>query len=150
MFRYLSLVRFLLILLCGLLGWQSPLFCRFFLFCFFGGGTVTKSGCLAEIWWSVLSQNPGEVRLIVQEGFRFVHIPVVRMVKFKFLAQFLVDHLPHWIVTMLIICSSSYIILAMRLVLWTSPSNTRYSNRPKLGPDSLLTATATGTAAACN
>ena len=34
-------------------------------------------------------------RLILQDGFRVEHIPLVRMVKFQFLAQFPMDHFPH-------------------------------------------------------
>ena len=46
--KYLSPFLSSLILLCCWLGWQSPLFCRFsFLL------TITRSGCLAGIWWSV-------------------------------------------------------------------------------------------------
>ena len=38
------------------------------------------------------------MRLILQDGFWIVHITLVRMVKFKFLAQFPVDRLPHPVV----------------------------------------------------
>ena len=43
------------------------------------------------------------VCLIIQEGFWIVHIPLVRMVKFQFLAQFPVDHLLHPVVSNLIL-----------------------------------------------
>ena len=68
--------RFLLILLCGLLRQQSPLFCSlpfYFIFVlfhfiylfilyflFFFLLTITRSGRLAEIWWSVcISKSQG-------------------------------------------------------------------------------------------
>ena len=35
------------------------------------------------------------VRLILQDGFWVVHMPLVRKVKFKLLAQFSVDHLSY-------------------------------------------------------
>ena len=43
------------------------------------------------------------VRLIVQDRFLVVPIPFVRMIQFKFLAQFPVDHLPHRVVSSLIL-----------------------------------------------
>ena len=42
-------------------------------------------------------------RLILQNGFRIVQIPIVRMVKFKLLAQFSMDYLPHPVVSCLIL-----------------------------------------------
>ena len=47
--KYLSLFRFLLFSVCGLLGWQNPLFGWFSVFCWH----ITMPGCLAEIRWSV-------------------------------------------------------------------------------------------------
>ena len=41
------------------------------------------------------------MRFILQEGFWFVPVPFVRMVKLQFLAQFLVDHLLHTVVSSL-------------------------------------------------
>ena len=43
------------------------------------------------------------MRLILQDGFRFVHIPSDCMVKSKCLAQFPVDHLPYPVVSIIII-----------------------------------------------
>ena len=40
---------------------------------------------------------------ILQDGFRIVHIPLVRMVKFKFLARFPGDHPAHPVVASLIL-----------------------------------------------
>ena len=91
--------RFLLILLCALPGWQSPLFGRFsFLFFFFFFFfflllllTITVSDRLAEFVY----QTPREVCTFhSKDGFQVVHIPLVRMVIFKFLAQFPMDHFP--------------------------------------------------------
>ena len=65
--------------------------------------TITRSGRLAEIRWSFFSKILEKfVCLIFQDGFWFVQIPFVRIVKFKLLAQFLVDHLPHPVVSSLI------------------------------------------------
>ena len=43
------------------------------------------------------------VRLTVEYRFWFVHKPVIRVVEFKLLAQFLVDHLPHLVESILIL-----------------------------------------------
>ena len=43
------------------------------------------------------------VHLILQDKFLVIHIPFVRMVKLKFLAQFQVDHLDHPVVSSLIL-----------------------------------------------
>ena len=43
------------------------------------------------------------VRVIIQDRFWVVYIPFVCMVKFKFLVQFLVDHLAHPVVSSLIL-----------------------------------------------
>ena len=61
--------------------------------------TITRSGRLAEIWWSVcISKSHRRLCLIFLEGFLVVHIPFVRMVKFKFLAQLTVNHPSHPVV----------------------------------------------------
>ena len=46
------------------------------------------------------------IRLILQDGFWFAHIPYGCVVKFQFLAQFPVDHLPHPVVSSLILLLS--------------------------------------------
>ena len=57
--------------------------------------TITRSGCLGRIWWSVwISKSQNLVHFILQDGFWVVHIPLVQMVKFQFLAHFSVDHFP--------------------------------------------------------
>ena len=43
------------------------------------------------------------VRFIRQEKFRVAHISLVRMVKFKFLGELPVDHLPHLVMSSLIL-----------------------------------------------
>ena len=43
------------------------------------------------------------MRIILHDGFRVVHVLFIHPVKTKFLAQFLVDHLPHPVVSSLII-----------------------------------------------
>ena len=48
--------------------------------------TISRSGRMAEIRWSVCISKS-------QDGFLVVHIPFVCMVKFELLAQFPVDHL---------------------------------------------------------
>ena len=55
--RYFSLFRFLLILPYDPLGRESLLFGRFSLFFFFFFLTITRSSCLAEIWWSDFSSK---------------------------------------------------------------------------------------------
>ena len=45
------------------------------------------------------------VRLFLQDRFKVLHIPFVRMVKFQFLEQFPVDHLSHPVVpSLMLIC----------------------------------------------
>ena len=53
---------------------------------------IIRSCLLAEIRWSVYMSRC-----------RVVHIPFVRMVKFKFLAHFPVDHLAHLVVSYLVL-----------------------------------------------
>ena len=127
--RYLSLFFFFFffffcfpsVLPCGHPKRQSPqfysfVFCFFcfvfftFFFCFFVClfvclfFTITRSGNLAENRWSVcISKSVSFVRLIFLDGLLVLHIPFVRMVKFKLLAQFPVDHLPHPIVSSFIL-----------------------------------------------
>ena len=66
---------------------------------------IIRSGLLAEIWWSVcMSKFPR--RLCVsfsRTGCWVVHIPFLGMVKFKFLAHFLVNHLAHPVVSSLVL-----------------------------------------------
>ena len=102
--------RFLSILLAGHPGRQSQQIGKLFFF-FFCLLTIIRSRRLAKIKWSVCiskSQSSlcvsfsrtdsGFVRLILQDGFW-----VVRMVKFKLLAQFPVGHLLHPVVSSLIL-----------------------------------------------
>ena len=57
---------------------------------------VSRSGCLVEIRWFVcISKSQRSMSFILQDSFWVVHITFVRMVKFKFLAQFLLDHVAH-------------------------------------------------------
>ena len=74
----------------------------FFFFFFFLVLTVSRSSRLAKIKWSVWISKSQLVHLILQEEFWVMHIPFVRMVKFKLLAQFPVDHLPRSVVSRLI------------------------------------------------
>ena len=57
--------------------------------------TITRSGRLAKIRWSVCipKSQRGLCVSFFYDGFWVVLIPFVRMVKFKLLAQFLEDHL---------------------------------------------------------
>ena len=52
------------------------------------------------------------VRVILQDRFSVVHIPLVRMIKFKFLAQFPVDHLAHSVVVSFIPFLFSFVAFA--------------------------------------
>ena len=74
----------------------------FFLFFFFFWFTITRSGSLTEIRWSVCVPEIF-VRLIFWDEFWIVHIPYVCLVKFKRLAQFPVDQLPHPVVSCLML-----------------------------------------------
>ena len=61
--------------------------------------TNISSGHLVEIRWSVcMSKSDRSLCDILQDLCWVVHIPFVRMVKFKFLTQLLVDHLANPIV----------------------------------------------------
>ena len=55
----------------------------------------------ATWWWWYLKIPRIFVYPILQDGFWVVHTPLVRMVKFKFLARFQVDHLLHPVVSSL-------------------------------------------------
>ena len=68
----------------------------FFLFSFFFFLlTLTRSGLLAEIRWSVFSKSKriSYISISRTDSDSF-HIPFGRMVKFQFLAQFPMDYLP--------------------------------------------------------
>ena len=70
-------------------GRQSPLFCRFsFLFL-----TITRSGRLAEIRWSVCISK-SQRRLYFSFSKTESQFCIYHEVEFKLLAQFPVDHLP--------------------------------------------------------
>ena len=65
--------------------------------------TITSSGRLAEIRLSVRiikSQKFGS--FIFQDKFWVVQIPLVLMIKFKLLAQFLANHFPHPVICTLL------------------------------------------------
>ena len=84
-------LHFLLLLLCGLLGQQSPLFGRFSFFCKLSPGLVVWPR-LGDLF---VSENPRKFCVSHFSGwYWFVHIRFVCIVKFKFLVQFPVDHLP--------------------------------------------------------
>ena len=61
---------------------------------------IIRSGLLAEISWSVSMSKSHWSLCVIFSG--VVHIPLVRMVKFKFLAHVPVDHLAHPVVSSLI------------------------------------------------
>ena len=77
--------------------------------------TITWSGCLAEI---CLYLNFPEkfLCLILQDRLRVVHIPLVCMVKFKFLAQFLLDRPLHPVVSSLIVFLSKFVTFAYYVI----------------------------------
>ena len=66
---------------------------------------IIRSGLLAEIRWSVcMSMSIRSLCVLLSRNrYWVVHIPFVRMVKFKFLAHFPVDHLAHPVVSHLIL-----------------------------------------------
>ena len=66
--------------------------------------TIRRFGRLAEIRWSVCISKPERTFCcLLPDGFWFVHLPLVCMVKFKLLAQFPKDYLAHPVVSSLII-----------------------------------------------
>ena len=93
--KYLSLFLFSLFLP----GWQNPLF---------GWFSHSYQLSLVLVFWLRLgdlfvSQNLRKFCVSFFLGrFCFVRIPFGRMVKFQFLAQFSVDHLPHPVISSLI------------------------------------------------
>ena len=92
---------FLLTLFCGQPRQQNTQLSEFSLFLLLLL-IITKSGRNLEIRLYLSIQ--GEfVRLILQDRFWIVHIPFVRVVKFKFLAQFPGDHHAYQIVSIIII-----------------------------------------------
>ena len=60
---------------------------------------ITRSDHQAKNLYLKISEN--FVHLIFQDRFCVVHIPFVHLVKFQFLAQFLVNHLPDPVVSSL-------------------------------------------------
>ena len=87
--RYLSLFSLSFSFTLRLVGTAKSTI-RQVLFCLL---TIIWSSHLAEI--HLYHKIPKKfVCLILQDGFRVVHIPFVCMVNFQFLAQFPVDHLP--------------------------------------------------------
>ena len=98
---YLSF-SFLLNLLCGLPRWLIPLISRFSFFSLVDCHYIWSSDRYYVIY--LYLKIPEKcVRLILQDGFRIVSILLFREVKFKFLAQFPVDHLPHPVVSSLVL-----------------------------------------------
>ena len=73
---------------------------------FFGVGVIImRSSYLAEITWSISIFKFQEFgNPILQEIFWVVHIPFVHMVKFQYLAQYLVDHLYQTVMSILFLC----------------------------------------------
>ena len=73
---------------------------------------ITRSGRLTYMTWPVCcwkSQN--SLSLILQVRFWVLHIPFIRMVKLKFLAQLKVDHLAHPVEFSLFCCVLSILAL---------------------------------------
>ena len=93
--------HFFSILLSGQQGQQSPQYCKFsfffFLFVFF---LFTNIRPRRRLYLKIPEEF---VRLIFQDTCWVVHIPFVCMVKFKFLAQFLIDNLVQPVVSTFII-----------------------------------------------
>ena len=80
---------------------QSPLFGRFSCF-FIDYQKVWSSGrhWVIRLYLKMLQKF---FRLILKDGLRVVHLSLVRKVKFKFLAEFSVDHFPYPVVSSLIL-----------------------------------------------
>ena len=97
--RYYPSFHILSVLSCGQPGQQSRQFskCPFLLL------IIIRSGFLAEIRWSVCMSNTHRYLCVTfLDRYWVVHIPFVRIVKFKFLAHHSEDHLAHPVVSSLI------------------------------------------------
>ena len=95
------------------------------LFCWLSIGLVVWSR-LDDSFVSQILEN--FVHLIFRYGFWVLHIPFVRMVKFKLLALFPVDHLPYAVVSSLILfCAILQHSLIMRLSYFLRIPNSRVS-----------------------
>ena len=92
--------RFLSILLCGKPGQQSS---QFGMFSFFVDYYEVWSSGRDKVIFLYLKIPEEFVCLIFQDGFWIVHIQFIRVIKFKFLAQFPVDYLAHPVVSNLIL-----------------------------------------------
>ena len=90
---------------------QSPLFGRFSFYL-----SSLSSSSSHKIWWSVMYPKIPEnfVGLIFEDRFWVEHIPFVRVIKCKLLAQFPVDHLFHPVLSSQILL---VVVLLLRLVL---------------------------------
>ena len=97
-------------------------FSFFFFFCWLSLGLVVWS----RLGDPFVSQNSRGVCVFnFLDGFCVVHMPLVRMVKFKLLAQFPVDHLPHPFVSNLILFFANLLhsLIIWLIVLSWSPHN---------------------------
>ena len=111
--------RFLWFSRCGLSGRQSPQFTRFPFLCQQSLGLVFWLRLGIYLYLKILMNF---VSLIFLDGFQFEHMPLV---KFLFLAQFPVDHLPHSVVPSVVLFGASLLhSLIMRLIVSSlSPDN---------------------------
>ena len=73
---------------------------RFFFFFYFHSGWSSGWDSLIRFYLKISEKF---VCLVLEDGFWAVHIPLVRKVKFKLLAQFQVDHLSHPVMSSLIL-----------------------------------------------
>ena len=97
--------------------WSSLNFLRISL-----GHTLPPQSCLVLAIWPILddlfvSQNPKEISASHFSRLRFVHIPLVGMVKFKFLAQFSMNQLLYKVVNSLFRLTSVIIVIIIIVVL---------------------------------
>ena len=79
---------------------QSPLFDRFSFFVDYHLAWSSGRDWMIRLYLKIPANF---VRLIFSDGFWIEHIPFFRMVKFKLLGQFTVDHFPHSVVFSLIL-----------------------------------------------
>ena len=94
-----------------------------FLFCFFLLLIVISSGHRAEIRWSAcMSKSHSNLCLILHIRCWVVHIPFLRMVKFKLLAQLPVDYFPHFTQSCLVLYSFCANLLHS-LIMWLMVSS---------------------------
>ena len=114
--RYLSLFSFSFIFTLWSVGTAKSTIGQVLFFCRLSPCLVVRPNCL---YLKILENF---VRLILQNEFRVLHIPLVCMVKFQFFVQLPVDYIPHPVVSCLILFLLHSLIMWL-IVSFLSPHN---------------------------